>query len=290
MTSQEPTLSQDNVLPQLKGAPLAVLLSLWQDGPDGRKALIERTGWQKDAVGAALKRLIRLKLVVRHSHRRWGVAAGVSVPHLLGLPGQESGERPQKRPSPEGRRASQAAATAGEARKMRSQAGSAWAGRRDKGQKTAFLRQAGARARDDHDLYDDLHSLDPHDMKKTDHEQADMALIQSLQALRPPFDHAWSWLRTVSPGLVARWLAHLEAMPPSQRALIRNEAAFIRSRVRAGLQPPRNGPGTAHRRPRQEATGAHGPRVERRSNCPRCGRAYFDSEGRCLVCTGVFKV
>ena len=353
MTSQQPTLSQENVLPELKGAPLSVLLALWQKGPSGRKGLIQRTGWKKDAVSAALKRLVRLKLVVRHNHRQWGVARGVSVPQLLGVVainrdgpqrrqerrslreerenGSDVGKPPETPAAGNGRPSR--SYTGKERTNQRAARGDETAGRRESRSSHTRPERPGRLSQDDenpvhtaiaaaerrlsqsathnrqrmpvsrarivdHDLSDDPQP-DP-DFNKNkrddnDHEEV-QAVIQSLQSLNPPFDRAEAWLKTVPLGLVARWLAYLAVIPRSQRDLIQNEAAFVRSRVRKRIDPPlskyQERPSVQnpyHEEP-SDTEPALEPLVESGDECARCGRTYYDTTGNCLVCMGVIKV
>jgi hypothetical protein len=69
------------------------------------------------------------------------------------------------------------------------------------------------------------------------------ALVEALGRLNPPFVDAAAWLQTAPEALVAGWLRYLEGLDGEARRGIRNESAFLRSKIAAGAEPPVPGAG-----------------------------------------------
>lgn len=64
------------LLRALKGPALSVVMALFLFGAAGRRDLVVRTGWNKDAVGDALLVLENMGIVARVNYRRWALLNG----------------------------------------------------------------------------------------------------------------------------------------------------------------------------------------------------------------------
>ncbi len=256
-TQSDSDVGEGDLLRRLKGAPLSVLVALGMHGAQGRGELAKHTGWSRDAVMGALTQLVEIGLVQRLHYRCWMLHPDVHLPGFLGPAGEAkrrpdrlSDERRRNHLSVEGRPDHLSAA------EIRPGSLSA----------TESRKNGVSEPLHDHDDVQDVHNHVSHE-PETDIKQ----IMDGLSALEPPFENAGRWLGQVSPGLVGAWLAHLNEMDRESRAHIRNEAAFVRSKVTRGEQPP-------------------APLSSRRPPCASCGRDFFDRNGGCLVCAGVVRV
>jgi hypothetical protein len=112
-----------------------------------------------------------------------------------------------------------------------------------------------------------------HDDHVVDDDQTSINnIIQRLEALPDPFGGAAEWAPQQDQKLLPKWVDFLEQAPPEWHARFGSSTAFMRTRVEAGLPPPR----------------LPSKRAEQRT-CAQCGHAMWDADGSCLVCTGVVK-
>jgi len=265
-------------LPSLKGAPLSILLALMI----AQKPLLSHelqvfTGYSHDSVGRGLQRLATLGVVMDVGRRRgWmltgdlrqlplplqfivgGQAVDNSVDNSLSV--DNSANLRSKKPISNG-------LTAGEGENLRSKKPISNGENDD-------LRSKKPISNGDHDHdHDDIDHDHVRDViHKHDHNVD--ALVDKLQALIPPFDHARQWLlrSDVSLRRVVLWLGYWYALDADKRRKIKNPAAFIRAKVMKGLDPPKRGV---------------------KPKCTECGKSdYLDRQtGKCLLChhDGVIK-
>jgi hypothetical protein len=112
-----------------------------------------------------------------------------------------------------------------------------------------------------------------HDDHVVDDDQTSINnILQRLEALPDPFGGAAERAPQQDQKLLPKWVDFLEQAPPEWHARFGSSTAFMRTRVEAGLPPPR----LPSKRPEQRT-------------CAQCGHAMWDADGSCLVCSGVVK-